>query len=190
MSVPHYFFFIAGGQSFAGQIVVRFSDRLQLAETTTIRTEFIHTGLPQTQPVSFAKATNGYVYMASGVDPMVKWDGIKTRSRAVGVAAPATALTLGTSMAGALTGRYTAYCRFIDDDGNVSNLSPISNEVIVADIGEFNYTDVAVPSEQKVTTKQILRNTNGQAAVYYVDVETTDLNQTIFSPTLSRTRSP
>lgn len=182
MSAPLRFFFTSAA-SFTGQVVIRASDRLQLSESTTIRTQFVHTGLPQNQPVSFAKATNGYVYMASGVDPMVKWDGIKTRSRTVGVAAPATALTLNTSMTGELTGRYTAYCRFIDDEGNVSNLSPISNEVIVEDIGEFNYTDVAVPTEQKVTTKQILRNTNGQAAVYYVDIDTTDLNQTTFVST-------
>ena len=41
---------------------------------------------------------------------------------------------------------------------------------------KITYTGVAVPEDPRVTRRQILRNTNGQALVFYVDVDTTDLS--------------
>lgn len=74
-----------------------------------------------------------------------------------------------------ITGRYTAYLRFVDYEGNVSNVSPISIEIDVLGATGFTYTNVQVPIEKKVKFRQILRNTAGQAGTYYVDLSTTDL---------------
>lgn len=48
----------------------------------------------------------------------------------------------------------------------------------------LTYTGVPTSSEPKVTGRQILRNTNGQAQTFYVDVDTADLTTTTFSSTL------
>lgn len=52
-----------------------------------------------------------------------------------------------------------------------------------AGIATLTYSSVAVPTEAKVTRRQILRNTDGQTNVFYVDVDTTDLVTTTFAST-------
>ena len=48
---------------------------------------------------------------------------------------------------------------------------------------QINYTSIQVPSDSKVTKRQILRNTDGQITTLYVDVEDTTLVGTTFSST-------
>lgn len=76
------------------------------------------------------------------------------------------------------SGNYTAYLRFVDGEGNVSNVSPISQELEGFGLQGIRYTNVQSPTEDKVKLRQILRNTSGQAGVYYVDIETSDLTST------------
>jgi hypothetical protein len=45
------------------------------------------------------------------------------------------------------------------------------------------YTGVQIPTEPKVVRRQLLRNTDGQAGTYYVDIDTTDLTSTTFTST-------
>lgn len=45
------------------------------------------------------------------------------------------------------------------------------------------YSSVPIPSEAKVRRRQILRNTDGQATTFYVDVDTTDLTGASFPST-------
>ena len=52
----------------------------------------------------------------------------------------------------------------------------------------ITYTAVAVPTEDKVTTKQILRNTDGQTTTFYVDIETTNVGVTTFQSTKTDTQ--
>jgi hypothetical protein len=47
--------------------------------------------------------------------------------------------------------------------------------------GLITFTGVQVPAEAKVVRRQLLRNTGGQASVFYVDVDTTDLVATTFT---------
>jgi hypothetical protein len=47
------------------------------------------------------------------------------------------------------------------------------------------YTNIPLPVEPKVVRRQILRNTDGQATTFYVDIDTTDLSSTTFSSTTS-----
>ena len=53
----------------------------------------------------------------------------------------------------------------------------------VSGVSTITYTDVPVPLEAKVRRRQILRNTDGQATTFYVDVDTTDLSSSTFAST-------
>lgn len=83
-------------------------------------------------------------------------------------------------------GSIYAFVRFLDRHGNVSDFSPISGGV--APLANYVYADVPVPSgphASKVARRQVLRNTVGQAATWYVDVDTADLVSTTFVSTLT-----
>lgn len=136
-------------------------------------------------PVNFAQSDVGILYFGNGFQTVKRYDGTTTGIETAGVAAPSSAMTLGTSGAGAITGTYTAYQRFVDRLGNFSNLSPISNTVTPVNVTTFDFTSVPIPASSQVVTRQILRNANGNLATYYVDVESTNLTATSFSSTKS-----
>jgi hypothetical protein len=82
-----------------------------------------------TQPLNFAQMPSGRLLMADGLNPMQRWDGLLASAQNAGIAAPAGALTLASTVGAgqAIVGSYYAYIRFLDGDGNPSNLSPLSN---------------------------------------------------------------
>jgi hypothetical protein len=131
----------------------------------------------------FAQSADGLLFAVNGIDPPIVWDGLADQMDVAGLVAPSSALTLSGAGSGSITGTYYAYTRFVDRFGNVSNLSPLAGPVTITARGEVAYANVPVPSESKVTLRQILRNTAGQAQVFYVDVETDDLTSTSFSST-------
>ncbi len=141
-------------------------------------------GIVNVMPLDWARAPSGEIFFANGLMPMSKWNGVRFTARTVGVVAPTTAPTLAGSGTGDSTGAYTCYVRFIDDDGNPSNLSPVSAEIDVVGVNTFTYSNLAVPTQAKVTRKQILRNTAGQNLTYYVDIDTTDVAATTLTSTI------
>lgn len=171
-----FFYFLNYGQH--GTV----TQRLALTATGTGQSPAIASQIAPF-PITYAETPTGYVFMANGFMPMLKWDGVAYSSLTVGVAKPTTAVTITATGTGTITGTYTAYARWVDKDGNPSNLSPISNELVMTNAGGVAYSGVPTTSDPKVTTLQILRNTSGQTSVYYVDVETTDLTGTTFSST-------
>ena len=135
-------------------------------------------------PDSYAVSPAGLLLIANGVDPMLRWDGLTTDAEPAGVLPPTLGLTLGASgSAGGLTGTYYAFLRFVDGNGNFSNLSPIAGPITVANQASILYSDVPLPVEPKVARRQILRNADGQTSVFYVDVDTGDLTSSTFSST-------
>lgn len=134
-------------------------------------------------PDSFVETSGGLLLVANGFDDVLRWDGLSSQMEGAGIDPPATAPTLTFSGAGSITGDYYAYVRFLDRLGNFSNLSPISAVATASSHGTLTYTAVPTSDDPKVTTRQILRNTAGQATTFYVDVETTDLTSTSFSST-------
>jgi hypothetical protein len=50
-------------------------------------------------------------------------------------------------------------------------------------VGQLDYSSVDAPSDARVTTRQILRNKDGNTTVFYIDVSSTDLSATTFSST-------
>lgn len=207
---------------------------------------------------SFFETPEGLLFSANGIDPMTRWDGLTQLTESVGLTAPATAVTIAKSGSGTIVGSYYAYLRYVDRLGLVSNLSPISAVLDVANLsgtvtgatnktpivittssahglssgakvkiagvggntdanGVFTvsvatattfrlqgssgngtytgggtwqsgaltltYSGVSVPTDSKVVKRQILRNTDGQTNVFYVDVDTTDLTSTSLTST-------
>ena len=208
-------------------------------------------------PHSFAESPDGLLYFASGMDPVMRWDGRSNFAETAGVEGPSAAPSLTGSGNGAIVGTYRAYVRFLDQYENPSNLSPVSDEydangatgtitgatnavpivvtsathglttgatvkitgvegtdsanatwtitVVDADsfsldgsagngtyrgagewvrgVGTIEYSSLPTTSDPKVVKRQVLRNTDGQSTVYYVDIETTDLAATALTST-------
>jgi hypothetical protein len=134
-------------------------------------------------PNSFAESQSGLLLIVSGFDPVLRWDGLKPSAEVAGMSAPTVAPTIAASGTGTINGSYTAYLRFVDDLGNVSNLSPISNTLTATLASTITYTNVQIPTDPKVKRRQLLRSTAGQAATYYVDVDSTDITATTFQST-------
>lgn len=125
----------------------------------------------------------GLLLITNGIDPPLRWDGVTSEAESAGIEGPTTSPTVAGSGSGAITGAYTAYVRYLDRFGNVSNFSPIVDEVTVTTVAQIDYTGVPVPTDSKVVRKQILRNTAGQLTTFYVDIDTTALSQTSFTST-------
>jgi hypothetical protein len=178
--MPFFFFTAAGARSSYAE---RIRHTILFDSENVTNSPDLITDLPRFHPLEFARAPNGYVYIASGLDSVFKWDGVNRELLTVGVIAPTVAPVIAATGAGDITGRYRAYLRFVDADGNVSNLSPVSNTLTADSNSTIVYTNVQAPTEDKVVRRQLLRNTTGQFLVFYVDVDTTDLSSSTFSST-------
>ena len=154
---------------------------LLLRQESDSKSDSILSALDFFTPISFARAPNGYTYLANGLRSMTKWNGYLNEAVKAGVPAPTTAVTLTGISGGTIDGFYFAFQRWIDVDGNPGNLSLFSNEVGIVSAASIAYANVQAPTDTRVVKRQILRNTAGQASVFYVDVETTDLARTTFS---------
>lgn len=213
-------------------------------------------------PRSFAITPDGILLTADGLGPVLRWDGLATTTDTAGVIAPTTAPTIASSGNGAIVGIYSAFVRFVDNRENLSNLSPISNEltaashsgvvtnasntipIVITTVGHLlntgdylkiggvggnlaangtwtitridadtfslngsagtgtytvggtwlrgastiTFSTVPVSTETKVVRRQLLRNTDGQATTFYVDIDTTDLVSTSFPSTKTDTQ--
>lgn len=136
---------------------------------------------------SFSATSDGFLLAANGIDPVLVWDGISAQFQEAGLAAPTTAVTIAGNTFGTITGTYFAYVRFVDENNNPSDLSPLAGPVIFSNILNVVYSNVPVPSTSKAKRRQILRNTAGQTSVFYVDVDTADLTTTTFTSTRTDT---
>ncbi len=134
-------------------------------------------------PDSFAESADGVVLIANGIDPVLRWDSLSNSAQLAGVTPPNpnTVMLLDGSGSGAITGAYRAYVRYVTADGRVSNLSTVSPEVTVNAAGQIDYSSVAAASQPGVTRRQVLRNTDGQFDVFYVDIDTPDLTSTFLT---------
>lgn len=142
-------------------------------------------------PESIVETSDGVVLIANGTDSVVRWDGYATQASIAGVAAPYLDFILATAGqtttdkpaiagdgAGSISGTYYCAVRYVDIYGNYSDLSNFSDPITVASVDEFDYSNLPVPTQPTIARRQILRNTDGQADVFYVDIDTTDLAST------------
>ena len=87
-------------------------------------------------PAVYTVWENKWLLAVNGKDRPVFWDPVTYPTGAVtsGITAPAVADALSApGSGGPITGTYTAYYRFVDALGNVSDLSPVSNSVTVTE---------------------------------------------------------
>lgn len=132
----------------------------------------------------FTISSDGLLFAVNGVDRPLRWDGVSDEFVLAGVDYPGTALTMTASgTGGGITGTYIAYYRFVDDRGNVSNLSPVATSILASDAAGIIYTNVGTSDDAKVVRRQILRNTAGQATTMYVDIDTEDMTSSSFTST-------
>lgn len=87
----------------------------------------------------------------------------------------------GATPTGRISGTYTAFQRFVDEYGNVSDPSPLAAETRLTGAYYVRYSNVEVPTDPRVVKRQIWRNTSGQAQLFYLDIETADLSATAFA---------
>lgn len=134
-------------------------------------------------PPCFARSAKHELFVTNGIDVSQRWNGLTAASQTMGIDAPTTAATLGSSGSGSISGTYTAYVRFLDAEGIPSSLSPISNEITAVSVTTFGYTSVPVSTDSRVTQRQIFRNTDGQETTYYLDTTISDNVTTTASST-------
>lgn len=78
-------------------------------------------------PPSFAFDQEGQLYIARGDRNVQRWNGVASSFADAGVPAPSAAPTISSNTGGTIVGRLYAYQRWLDADGRVSNLSPVSS---------------------------------------------------------------
>ena len=93
-------------------------------------------------PDHFVEDPNGLLYSFNGQDPVHYWDGRYPAFRQSGVTAPTAAIAITGSGSGSIIGRFYARIRYVDDLGNYSNVSPIS-DVYEATSSPVEISDVA-----------------------------------------------
>lgn len=146
-------------------------------------------------PMSFAETGSGLLLLANGIDPMLRWDGFAGLADTAGVAAPATAMELGGTGPGTITGKLVAFVRFVDAYGNVSDMSPASNLMDAGMDGLIDTVDydrstgvatVTSPGHGLATGDAIviaevqgIPQVNGQWAITVVDADTFTVNNLV-----------
>ena len=98
---------------------------------------------------SFAESNESVVYMAHGKMPVQRFDGTLAPA---GVEAPDQKLTIESSGSGVLTGKRYAYLRFLDSEGRVSNVSPLSDVHDTFGSGEAEITGATNSSPIVITS--------------------------------------
>lgn len=81
----------------------------------------------------------------------------------------------GTTAFTTYSGAYQCLMRYVDKDGYVSDPSPISPIVNLSNAPYIYYTNLETPTDPRVVRRQIFRNENGNANVFYLDIDTDDI---------------
>lgn len=82
-------------------------------------------------PNSFAETPDGLLMIADGFSAPLVWDSFAAQAKKAGVPKPTSAVTISDgSVPGGIVGTYRSFVRFLDKNGLVSDLSPVSNELV------------------------------------------------------------
>lgn len=139
-------------------------------------------------PISAAYTTNG---QTGTITNATKSEPIKITSTAHGLLTGAKVKISGVE--GMTEANGTWFITIIDAnkfslDGSAGVNTYTGGGTWIAGQSTISFTNVAIPTEDKVVTKQILRNTDGQTTTFYVDIETTNLSTTSFNSTKTDTQ--
>lgn len=137
---------------------------------------------PLSLPIT-VNSKSGSIVDASSTTPVV------LESTAHGLATGQTVTVIG--MGGIVSANGTFTIDVIDADFfilvNSSNddMDYTGGGIWYAGVQRVVYRNVQIPSDPRIVKRQLLRNTNGQSEVFFVDYETTDLKSTVFFSTLT-----
>lgn len=146
----------------------------------------VGSGFSKKFPFWFTQVPNSVVLMTNGIDPMQRWNASTGLMEVAGVPSPTTSvIPIWNGTGSTINTNVYAFCRFYDNYGNVSDLSPVGVSTTPTTVfTSFQYTSCPLPTGNyalKVVGRQLLRNTVGQATTFYVDIDTTDLTSTSFT---------
>lgn len=130
----------------------------------------IKTGRSPYWPPTFANTPEGYLFVANGLDDMIRVNRLSDSETLAGIIGPTAALSFTFADTGTIDGVYYAWYRYVDADGIPSNLSPISAAVTADDDGRVDYTGLVASANSRVTTIEVFRTTAGQQTVAFRDV--------------------
>jgi hypothetical protein len=88
--------------------------------------------MPQVPVGNFAQEPTGDLIFARGDQVMKRWDGLLADFVQAGIASPSAAIGVAASTDGSICGTIYAVVRYLDVEGRVSNVSPLSTALTIA----------------------------------------------------------
>lgn len=143
------------------------------------------TGLNAFQPISMARDHLGRILTANGLNPMQMWDRV-TAMHDAGVPEAAVGILAGSwGTAGAISGVYYFAIRWVDNYGDVGNLSALA-QATAASHSTISYTAIpTITSNARIAKRQIFRSLAGDPSVLYLDIEL--INDSVTTGTSTKT---
>lgn len=142
----------------------------------------IKSGLNTHQPASMAESPDGVLYIANGIDTPLRWDAQTTSAEVAGIAKPASGFQLAGTTSGSIYGKYDAYIRYIDKDGQRGNLSTLSSITITsgAAVTSFAYSAIPTSSGGREVGRELWRTADGTSGrTIYLDATLDDMSTTV-----------
>ena len=125
------------------------------------------------QPICAAKARNGYLLVVTGLERGLQWNAIDSAAQDIGIDAPASAPTVGTSSGGAATaGTYSSAYRYKEVDGantTYGDITSLTTTVATAN-QKFDWSAIKQPgsTHARPTHIELFRSTSGQSTTLYL----------------------
>lgn len=132
------------------------------------------------QPLSFARARNGYLLAVDGLSRGLVWDGVTASAKQIGIDAATDAPSITPAGSGSnFNGTYIAAYRYVEKNGAINtygNISEITTFTATTSTGsqaQWSGIKQPVSTNDRVTHIQLLRSTAGEATTLYLVTELT-----------------
>ena len=128
----------------------------------------LKTGLKKSATWNAVRDQKGTTYLSNGVDRAQAWDGMATSLRNWGIKKPAKAPTVALGAAGALTGTYSYYYAWLNNDTSVVSNPGTKSAAISPSAQKVNISAIsATAPDSQATHWRLFRNTDGQTTTFY-----------------------
>lgn len=134
-------------------------------------------GVPRDFPMSIERVGENNILMATGVDSMYRWNGLRSAIETAGIVAPTVAPTVSSSGTGSITIGGTGvlvFYLYVDNDGNYSDLSPASTRFTCTSKSLITFSGIGVSTDPKVVSKRVYRTIQGDDRIAYYDNDLTN----------------
>lgn len=134
-------------------------------------------GVPRDFPMSIERVGENNILLATGVDSMYRWNGLRGAIETAGIEAPTVAPTVTSSGTGSITiasPGVLVYYLYVDNDGNYSDLSPASTRFTCTGKSLITFSGIPASTDPKVQTKRVYRTVQGDDRIAYFDNDLTN----------------